>query len=194
MENDKNNNAEAGKPSLYIITGAGKIGKMGAFTLQETIYNQLQKTDIPKNYTVSFDMELGAEAAKKVKEGIDKLVNALGQAAGEMAKTTQEMKAAAKQAKLYRAAGMEYVRMDRVAILRGKVQEVLFKRDNEMYCWNCDLEGTFCEGARCEYQAETYWEQEKGRTEWKSVIYDALGDEYYNLSLRKKLELLKDLY
>lgn len=140
----------------------------------------------------SFDFD--AEKAARFKAGIDNLVNALGKASGQVLEAAKSFRTMAKFNKLHRAAEMKYNRENRTMLLRGGVQEILFKRDNEMYCAGCELEDTFCEGRYCEYQAETYWEQEKGRAEWKSIIYDALGDEYYNLSLRKKLELLKDLY
>ena len=32
-----------------------------------------------------------------------------------------------------------------------------------------------------------------GRDVWKAIIYDVIGDEYYNLSLKNKVQLLKDL-
>ena len=44
MENEKNPNTEAGKSSLYIIKGAGKVGKIGTVNLQESIIKQLTTT------------------------------------------------------------------------------------------------------------------------------------------------------
>ena len=88
---------------------------------------------------------------------------------------------------------MELYRQDRANMLRIEIQEYLTKHEPETLCFGCDLENTFCEGARCEYQEEVFYEQPRGRKYWKKLIFEVMGKDYYNLSLGSKLQLLKDL-
>lgn len=101
--------------------------------------------------------------------------------------------AAAKQAKFMRRLNMHELRKRRTEALRIEIQEYLTKGDPESLCFGCELESTFCEGARCEYQEEVFFEQYRGRKNWKKLIYDVMGKDYYSLSMRSKLNLLKNL-
>lgn len=58
------------------------------------------------------------------------------------------------------------------------------------YCNDCDLKGTFCEGARCDEEI-VYWYEKLPREQKRKTIISAFGKAYfYNLSLRLKLKLL----
>ena len=103
-------------------------------------------------------------------------------------------KQAAKSVKFFNRVQRATERLNRVKDLRWRVQDVYIAKDPERLCRGCELEGTFCEGRRCEDQAEIFFENDMGgRDVWKAIIYDVIGDEYYNLSLKNKVQLLKDL-
>lgn len=85
----------------------------------------------------------------------------------------------------------DIMRDTRLENYKELVIENVLKREPELFCIGCELEGSFCEGRRCEWQSETFFERDYTRAEWKYIFYKNIGDRYYNLSLRNKIKLLK---
>lgn len=181
MDNKENEHV-----GYYIVIGAGGMGKTQAMAQQLIGVKDVKAAIVPpsrepRNPSFSFEMDLTGKEAKRFREQVNRMLKAT-------------KKAQRKERKKYNRMAKECVRADRTNIIRDYVQNVLEERDAEMLCFGCELEGTFCEGARTEYQREVFWEMQRGRSEWKRLIYSVLGGRYNSLSMREKLELLKNLY
>ena len=61
--------------------------------------------------------------------------------------------------------------------------------ENGEICPSCELNGTFCEGSRCEAAKDAAWGDLDRQTR-KDLIRSVIGNKYYNLSLTVKNELL----
>ena len=61
--------------------------------------------------------------------------------------------------------------------------------ENGEICPSCELNGTFCEGSRCEAAKDAAWDDLDRQTR-KDLIRSVIGNKYYNLSLTVKNELL----
>ena len=59
---------------------------------------------------------------------------------------------------------------------------------DSVLCNACPLEGTFCEGDRCESQSERF-NNETTPKELKQMLFDFFGKKYYSFSLKTKLNL-----
>ena len=68
--------------------------------------------------------------------------------------------------------------------------DVMYKLlENGEICPSCELNGTFCEGSRCEDAKYAAWDDLDRQTR-KDLIRSVIGNKYYNLSLTVKNELL----
>lgn len=61
--------------------------------------------------------------------------------------------------------------------------------ENGEICPFCELNGTFCEGLRCDVAKDAAWDDLDRQTR-KDLIRSVIGNKYYNLSLTVKNELL----
>ena len=61
--------------------------------------------------------------------------------------------------------------------------------ENGEICPFCELNGTFCEGTRCDVAKDAAWD-DLDRQKRKDLIRSVIGNKYYNLSLTVKNELL----
>lgn len=61
--------------------------------------------------------------------------------------------------------------------------------ENGEICPFCELNGTLCEGSRCDVAKDAAWDDLDRQTR-KDLIRSVIGNKYYNLSLTVKNELL----
>ena len=113
----------------------------------------------------------------------------------KVGKSMHALKRAAEAAKITakksRKMFMDYLRADRITILQDYLIEQILEKDPELLCGGCELQGTFCEGARCGYTQLVFFERDEPTEFWRKLYVHFYGKRYYNLSLRNKLKLIK---
>lgn len=87
---------------------------------------------------------------------------------------------------------MAVVRARRIEFFKDVLIEGLHEKNVEIFCNGCELEDTFCEGRRCEWQAETFFDDKDwSNTDWRDMYYKYVGrNDFHKLSLRNKVKLL----
>ena len=104
-----------------------------------------------------------------------------------MESATKDAKTAIKKS---RRVFMALARRNRVGVFKENLLSKIITNDNELLCEGCDLQNTFCEGWKCDWQASVFFEQMKPREYWRKLYYQYFGDKFYNLSRRDKSKLL----
>lgn len=95
-----------------------------------------------------------------------------------------------KAAKKARKSFLDYLRADRIELIKSGLIDSIMEKDPELFCSGCELEGTFCKGSRCELTREIFFERDETREFWRRLYVKFWGKNYYNLSLRNKLRLI----
>ena len=109
------------------------------------------------------------EATKKVKISFDGFENAISKAFPKQAKKEKSIK-------------------DKISDLNVEICDFLFEEG--LICKGCDLAGTHCEGSNCGTQMDDFFSY-RTKDEIQKICFKAIGDKFYNQSLRIKNELRK---
>ena len=114
--------------------------------------------------------------------------NELNESLGSFVNATNEARINVKKA---RKVFLEYLRADRIQLIKESVIGSIIEKDPERLCGGCELEGTFCEGRLCELMAEVFFEErDESREFWRRLYINFWGKKYYNLSHRNKMKLI----
>lgn len=76
----------------------------------------------------------------------------------------------------------------KVADLNTEYCEELF--DANIFCYDCPIAGTHCEGSNCGNQMDRYFSN-LSRSEFSKKLFEVFGGKFYSFSRRVKNELLK---
>lgn len=109
------------------------------------------------------------EATKKVKISFDGFENAISKAFPKQAKKEKSIK-------------------DKISDLNVEICEVLFEEG--LICNGCNLSPNNCEGSNCGIQMDNFFSY-RTKDEIQKICFKAIGDKFYNQSLRIKNELRK---
>ena len=93
-----------------------------------------------------------------------------------------ELQEATKQAKKEKSI------KDKISDLNVEICEVLFEEG--LICNGCNLSPNNCEGANCGIQMDNFFSY-RTKDEIQKIYFKAIGDKFYNQSLRIKNELKK---
>lgn len=130
---------------------------------------------------------------EEVKEASAAMIAGVQRVGKSMHSILFSFKSAKKQLKNFKLAAQREIRKNRIKIIQETTIENLIEKDHEELCKSCELNGTFCEGRRCEWQAETFFEDKDWtNSDWRHFYYKYYHRSLFqNLSLRNKLKLLK---
>ena len=90
---------------------------------------------------------------------------------------------------------MKNKRIQRLAKIQKKADDLTtvfceFLFEEGLICHGCSLRPDTCEGSNCGYQMDAFFES-KTKDEISKLCFKAIGDKFYNLSIRLKNELKK---